>query len=184
MIILSYNLYKMGINMNINKNNIIKISIVTVVTIAILIIAYISFNIYNNRRIESTYSDIEEYLNIDMANIEAEQIDYYIEKKDVAVANYEKSEMNYTLKSSINPKKNLVDTNHNWGPNILMYCDVSDNEQVQVISCLDENNLSVMKAEWNDNGQYYSMYTDNLTTREDFLLEVNKVVIESHIKNK
>lgn len=42
------------------------------------------------------------------------------------------------------------------------------------------DNIKYMKALWYDNDKYYSMVTDNLVTREDFLQEVNRVIIANH----
>ena len=164
------------------NKKIIKIIMIILVVIILAVVVFICVDMYNNRKIIATSDEISDYLDINLSNIEAENIDYFIEKKDIAGATYIKGEVQYTLKSSSNPKRDLVDTNHKWGANILMYCDVEENEQVQVISCLDEDNLSIMKSEWYDNGLYYSMYTENLTNREEFLLEVNKVVLDNHIK--
>ena len=163
------------------NKKIIKIVITVIVVLVLAIVAIFLVDNYNNRRIISTEAEIEQYLNISMTKIDAQNVDYFIEQKDVAGATYEKGEMNYTLKSSKNPKKNLTDDNHKWGANILMFCDVAEGTQVQVVSCLDEDNLSAMKAEWYDNGMYYGMITVNLTTREDFLNEVYKVVMDNHI---
>lgn len=167
-----------------NNQKIIKIAIGVVVVIILAIVTIFLVDNYNNRTINSSFDEIQDYLNINMVTVEARDVDYFIEQKDVAGASYEKEGMKYTLKTSSNPKKNLVETNHNWGANILMFCDVEENKQVQVISSLDEDNLSYMKAEWQDNGMYYGMITDSLTTREDFLHEVNKVVLENHVKEK
>lgn len=163
-----------------NKNNIIIVIIIVAIVAIISITAYLFIDKYNNRKIEMSQNEIEDYLDINVASVEAETVEYFVEQKDVVGATYDKGEMTYTLKSSKNPQKNLVNPEHNWGSNILMYCDVEDNKQIQVISSLDEDDLSVMKAEWQDNGLYYGMYTENLTTREEFLLEVNKVVLDNH----
>ena len=44
----------------------------------------------------------------------------------------------------------------------------------------DSEEMKYMKALWYDNDKYYSMVTDNLVTREDFLQEVNRVIIANH----
>lgn len=164
----------------INKK-LIKTIIVLLVVVILGIIIFIGVNIYNNRQLVATPEEIQDYLNISLIKKDAEEKEYFIEQKDVAVLSYTKGNMNFILKSTSNPQKDVVDNNHKWGPVIHMYCDVEDNLQVQVVSHMDEETQNYMKAEWTDNDLYYGIITDNLTTREDFLQEVNRVVLENHI---
>ena len=67
---------------------------------------------------------------------------------------------------------------------IMMTVICEDGTEVPVESkvALDDNNqeMRYMRALWYDNDKYYSMVTDNLYTREDFLQEVNRVIIANH----
>lgn len=69
-------------------------------------------------------------------------------------------------------------------PPIFMNVQCDDGAEVPVESyiAVDENGveLKYMRSTWYDNDNYYSMVTDNLTTREDFLQEVNRVIIANH----
>lgn len=67
---------------------------------------------------------------------------------------------------------------------IMMTVICEDGSEVPVESkvALDDTNqeMRYMRALWFDNDKYYSMVTDNLYTREDFLQEVNRVIISNH----
>lgn len=152
--------------------------IITLLIIAVLaVVVYIFLDVFHNQKTISSAEEISDYLNINIKNIEAEDIKYYIENEDIARAEYQKASMSYILKSSENVTKDVVNNNHKWGQKILMYCKLENGDEIEVISCLDEDNLNVMKAEWTYNGKYYGMMTENLVTREEFLQEVNRVVI-------
>ena len=67
---------------------------------------------------------------------------------------------------------------------IFMTTICEDGAEVNVESyvALDEDdNMKYMKALWMDNDKYYSMITEDLVTREDFLQEVNRVIIANHV---
>ena len=75
-----------------------------------------------------------------------------------------------------------VQLDYEFGTPIVMESICNDGKKVSVlaqVALTDEP--SIMKAEWMDNDNYYAMVTTKLTTREDFLQEVNKVIINTHI---
>lgn len=117
-------------------------------------------------------------INIDMKA--SSSVGYFIEDEDIARIEYSARGMDFTLKSASDNRKNLANLNHTWDTPILMTSICDDGSDIQVTSLIAVDNPKVMKAEWYDNDLYYSMDTKNLTTREDFLQEVNYIIIKYH----
>ena len=112
---------------------------------------------------------------------DGKHVEYVVEGDNIARINYDKKAMKFVLKASSDEYENLTNLNYVWGSPILMTSVCDDGAEVDVVSNLAEENTHIMKGEWYDNDLYYSMYTTNLTTREDFLQEINRVIIENHI---
>ena len=133
-------------------------------------------------------NELKDKLNIDMKDPEnASGIEYGVEGTDVARMTYTKTfesgaSMTFTLRSSSSLESIALELNEEWGASIMMttYCD--DGSDIQVLSNVSINNNQIMKAEWYDNDLYWTMTSDDLTTREDFLQEVNRVIIANHIE--
>ena len=101
---------------------------------------------------------------------------------------YDGNEMDFTLRASSSTEdiENSIglDVEFIYTPIMMtVICDDGSEIPVESKTALDEitDNIRYMKSLWYDNDKYYSMVTDNLTTREDFLQEVNRVIIANHI---
>ena len=133
-------------------------------------------------------NELKDKLNIDMKDPEnASGIEYGVEGTDVARMTYTKTfesgaSMTFTLRSSSSLESIALELNEEWGASIMMttYCD--DGSDIQVLSNVSINNNQIMKAEWYDNDLYWTMTSEDLTSREDFLQEVNRVIIANHIE--
>ena len=96
--------------------------------------------------------------------------------------------MHFVMRSSYAMEEDLAifDTKVEFSNDqpIFMTVICDDNTEVEVESyvALDEHGkMKYMKATWMDNDKYYAMVTEDLITREDFLQEVNRVIIANHI---
>lgn len=138
-------------------------------------------------------NEIREKLNIDIKQPEnAENLKYDIENNSIAKVAYSKiladgSVMHFIMRSSYSTEEDLAtfssDPQFSEQP-IFMTTVCDDGAEVEVESyvALDkDNNMKYMKALWMDNDKYYSMITEDLVTREDFLQEVNRVIISNHV---
>ena len=130
--------------------------------------------------------------------VEAKDINYVVEDDNIAKLVYKKTVadgnvMNFVLRiaSSTEDIENSIGLTDSKGADvefaytpIMMTVICEDGSEVQVESkvALDDQNqeMRYMRALWMDNDKYYSMVTDNLVTREDFLQEVNRVIIANH----
>ncbi len=122
----------------------------------------------------------------------AEDLTYGAENDTIAIVRYKKKvsedqEMEFVLRSSYSTEdiENSigVDVEFAYTPIMMtVICDDGTDVQVESKVALDFENdeLKYMKALWYDNDRYYSMVTENLVTREDFLQEVNRVIIANH----
>ncbi len=153
-----------------------------------------------NINVVADNNELKEKLDIDVKEPEdAQGIVYGIENDSIAVVRYKKKissgqEMNFTMRSSYSTEdidnsigllqKDGKEVDFAYTP-IMMTVICDDETEVPVESkvALDSENedMRFMKALWFDNDKYYSMVTDNLVTREDFLQEVNRVIIANHI---
>ena len=140
--------------------------------------------------------ELMEKLQIDIKDPESSNdIQYAIENDTIAKVSYKKvtsdgDEMNFVMRTSSSTEdiENSIGLDiefPEYNP-IMMNVICSDGTEVPVEAkvALDEENdkkYKYMKALWYDNDKYYSMVTDNLTTREEFLQEVNRVIIANHI---
>ena len=129
---------------------------------------------------------------------QADDLHYVVESDDIAKMTYKKTVsdgnvMDFVLRiaSSTEDIENSIGLTDSKGADIefaytpiMMTVICEDGSEIPVESkvALDENNqeMKYMRALWMDNDKYYSMVTDNLVTREDFLQEVNRVIIANH----
>lgn len=127
-------------------------------------------------------SEINDKLDILLEGIDSVAAPVYnIEDENIARADYVIEKMQYTLRASSDASKSLSNLEHNWGSPILMVCECDDGAEVDVDAQVSLDDYKVMKADWYDNDLYYSMTTKNLTSREEFLQEVNRIVLSNHI---
>ena len=168
-----------------------------VILVAAIIIVFVSVRIKksansNVKRVANTEA-IKEQLNIDIKEPDdASDVTYDIENNTIARVTYQKvvsegKTMNFIMRSSYSLEEDLTDlgyevTYSNQPIHMTSICD--DGSEIDVESYValgEENEMKYMRAVWFDNDKYYSMVTDNLVTREDFLQEVNRVIIANHI---
>lgn len=121
-----------------------------------------------------------------------DNIVYSIEGNNISKVSYQKqvsdgSLMNFIMRTSSSTEEIEssigLDVEFAYTPiKMTVVCDDGSEVPVEARVALDEDSESMkyMKALWYDNDKYYSMVTDNLVTREDFLQEVNRVIIANH----
>lgn len=159
--------------------------VLSVIAIVVIIVLIFRSNRINVVEVENI-SAIEESVGIKFVEpSDTKKISYGIEDDKVARIDYRKEvstgdNMNFILKSSSDLRDNMIGLKNKWGTPILMTVICDDEAEVEVISYVAADNYKIMKADWYDNDKYYAMSTDNLATREDFLQEVNKVIIANH----
>ena len=166
------------------------------VIVILLVFAVISAIIIGRgrpRSLSSSIQDIEEKLNISVKEPEeAESVTYDIENNTIAKVSYSKTVasggvMHFIMRSSSSEEEDLASFGHNIDFSdqpifMTVVCDDESEIEVEAHVALDnDENMKYMKALWMDNDKYYSMVTEDLITREDFLQEVNRVIITNHI---
>ena len=140
-----------------------------------------------------TKNELKSKLNVDVKEPDASgEVTYGIENDNIAKITYKKKisndeEMNFVMRasSSVEDIENSIglDVEFAYTPIVMnVICDDGTEVPVEARVALDEKTeeMRYMKALWYDNDKYYSMVTDNLVTREDFLQEVNRVIIANH----
>lgn len=176
------------------NGNVLKLGIIVAVIVVLAIIVAV---VMSNKKVvtqNSNTAEIKEKLNIEINEPEsAEEVVYDIENDSIAKISYAKKlpsgeEMHFVLRSSYAKEEDLENFGYNVGFEdaiaIMMSSVCNDGAEIEVESyvAVDENGrMKYMKALWMDNDKYYSMITDDLVTREDFLQEVNRVIIDNHI---
>lgn len=117
---------------------------------------------------------------------------YSVEGSNISKISYQKTVsdgnlMNFIMRTSSSTEdiENSIglDVEFAYTPiKMTVVCDDGSEVPVEARVALDakSENMKYMKALWYDNDKYYSMVTDNLVTREDFLQEVNRVIIANH----
>ncbi len=178
------------------------LSVLVLVAIIVAIILTRKTYVPIDNKIKGTITTKEELnkkFDVDIKDpVEAKDINYVVENENIAKLTYKKTVsdgnvMDFVLRVSsstedIENSIGLTDSKGNdvefaYTP-IMMTVICEDDSEIQVESkvALDDNNqeMKYMRALWMDNDKYYSMVTDNLVTREDFLQEVNRVIIANH----
>lgn len=125
-------------------------------------------------------AELSEKLDIDITGINDEKSKTYIEDENIGRIEYDLNGMNLTLKITKDVDKDLVNMYHEWNTDILMTATCTDGTKINVMANVAYDDPTVMRASWSDNNMYYSMTTQNLSTREDFLQEINRLVIQNH----
>ena len=147
----------------------------------------------------TTKEDIKQKLDVEFKEPDnANDLKYVMESDNIAKQTYKKTVsdgqvMDFVLRvsSSTEDIENSIGLTDSKGADvefaytpIMMTVICEDGSEIPVESkvALDDQNqeMRYMKALWYDNDKYYSMVTDNLYTREDFLQEVNRVIIANH----
>ena len=138
-------------------------------------------------------NEIKEKLNIDIKQPEnASDLSYDIVNNSIAKVTYSKilsdgEVMHVVMRSSYSTEEDLAtfstDPQFSEQPIFMTtVCDDGSEVEVESYVALDkDSNMKYMKALWMDNDKYYSMITEDLVTREDFLQEVNRVIISNHV---
>ena len=112
-------------------------------------------------------------------------IQYGIEDDGIARMDYARKSnngtMNLIFKMSKDPDKNLYGEYHNWGERIIhMDVECADGTIINVESYEALDDVTALIALWKDNNEYYSLFTKNVSTKEDFYREVNQIVAANH----
>lgn len=167
------------------------IKFITLIFLIVLLAAICIFIFLKNKtnyiKVEDSNA-LTDILGVEVATPDGGQnVKYGIENDSIAKIDYIKTyqggeKLPFTLRSSTNMEDDLVQLDYEFGTPIVMESICNDGKKVSVlaqVALTDEP--SIMKAEWMDNNNYYAMVTTKLTTREDFLQEVNKVIINTHI---
>lgn len=168
------------------------IAALAVVLILAVVIAVIIPRLRTATNVKSL-NEIKEKLNIDLKEPEnAADLKYDIVNNSIAKVTYSKklpdgSEMHFIMRSSYAMEEDLqtfsTDPQFSEQPIFMTtICDDGSEVEVESYVALDkDSNMKYMKALWMDNDKYYSMITEDLVTREDFLQEVNRVIIANHV---
>ena len=180
------------------KKRILIVGICLLAVLAIIVALFTSkFKIPRSKvykEVPSSKEELHKKLDFDLIDpIDSSEIRYGIENSSIAKVTYKKVvtdgiEMNFILRASYSTEdiENSIglDVEFPYTP-ILMTVICSDGSEITVESrvAVDpaDDEMRYMKALWFDNDKYYSMVTDNLVTREDFLQEVNRVIIANHL---
>lgn len=203
--IFCYNVYiAWGANMIKNKKKSLKLQtkhkwIIAIVAIYVIatIIAFVTikpFNFLKYVKSETVVSrdELRDKLDVDIKEpSDGKNVVYGIENDSIAKVSYKKvvsdgMQMDFVMRTSYSVEdiEKSIDTKIEFAYTpIMMTVVCKDGSEVPVESkvALDEKEaMRYMKALWYDNDKYYSMFTDNLVTREDFLQEVNRVIIANH----
>lgn len=178
---------------NKKKSNIILIVAGLAVILVLAIVMAVIVPRLNKGTNVKGLNEIKEKLNIDIKEPEnASDLTYDIVNNSIAKVAYSKilpdgKVMHFVMRSSYSTEEDLAtftsDPQFTDQP-IFMTTICDDGAEVEVSSyvALDkEGNMKYMKALWMDNDKYYSMITEDLVTREDFLQEVNRVIISNHV---
>ena len=123
---------------------------------------------------------LSEMVGFDVDSKNDENAKYYAEDDNIARIEYDLNGMHLVLKISTDGGKDLVNMYHEWSTGILMTTSCKDGTSIIVSSNTAIDDSSVMRSEWKDNNKFYSLTTQNLSTREEFLQEVNRYIIENH----
>lgn len=182
---------------SLDKNSKMAIIIVIAIILIAVVVAVVSVmkkqSTESNKERVSSNEVIKEKLDIDIKDPEdANDVVYDIEKGSIAKLTYTKEVsdgriMNFIMRSSYSLEEDLTDLGYeviySTQPiKMTVICDDASEIEVESYVALGEQNeMKYMRAVWFDNDKYYSMVTDNLATREDFLQEVNRVIIANHI---
>ena len=180
----------------------IGLSILILVAVVVAIILTRKTSTPVDNKIKGTITTKEELnkkFDVDIKEpVEAKDINYVVENENIAKQTYKKTvsggnAMDFVLRvsSSTEDIENSIGLTDSKGQDvefaytpIMMTVICGDGSEIQVESkvALDDKNqeMKYMRALWMDNDKYYSMVTDNLVTREDFLQEVNRVIIANH----
>lgn len=178
---------------NKKKSNIILIVAGLAVILVLAIVMAIIVPRLNKGTNVRGLNEIKEKLNIDIKQPEdASDLTYDIVNNSIAKVAYSKvlpdgKIMHFVMRSSYSTEEDLAtfttDPKFTDQP-IYMTTVCDDGAEVDVSSYValdEEGNMKYMKALWMDNDKYYSMITEDLVTREDFLQEVNRVIISNHV---
>lgn len=161
---------------------------VIIVTIVLILAIIIGLVVVKGKRIEEVESldKLVERLNVRIVTPQdSTNVKYGIENKNIARIEYSKEvsdgyTMDFVLKSS-SSTEDLVEYDNDFSSiAIMMTVICNDGSDVEVTSYVAADDTNIMKSEWYDNDLYYAMTTETLSSREDFLQEVNKVIIDTH----
>ena len=170
------------------KNNSILYAVVVVILLALLAVFMVNkkTSLAPTVGVENVDA-MREKLGIDIViPTDAKNVSYALRGDSVGVVEYDKTIANgnviHYILSYSKTSTNQLDTirGESWGTPIEMNVNTRDGKTVLVTSNVSNDDRKKMQGKWTDNEIFYSMATETLTAREDFLQEVNKLVINNH----
>ena len=170
------------------KNATVLYAVVVVILLALLSI----FIVHQKTALAPTVSvesleTIKDKLGIEIIiPSDAKNVSYALRGNDIGVVEYDKTVssgnvIHYILSYS-KTASNQLDyiKGETWGTPIEMNVDTKDGKKVLVTSNVSSDDKKKMQGKWTDNEVFYSMATETLSAREDFLQEVNRLVKNNH----
>ena len=167
-------------------------AIVVVVLLALLAIVMVQRKNATVRQmigIESV-KELNDKLGIELVvPTDAKDVKFAVRGDSIGVVEYDKTGKNGdTIHYILSYSKNASDKleyfrGESWSTPIEMNVDTRDGKTVLVTSSVSSEDRKRMQGKWTDNEVFYVMATETLTSREDFLQEVNRLVINNHKKS-
>lgn len=161
--------------------------------VIVILLALLSIFIVHTKTAQAPTVNVESLETIkDKLGIEiiipsdAKNVSYALRGNEIGVVEYDKTVSNgnvihYILSYSKTASNQLeYIKGETWGTPIEMNVDTKDGKKVLVTSNVSSDDKSKMQGKWTDNEVFYSMATETLTAREDFLQEVNRLVKNNH----
>ena len=170
------------------KNNSIVYAVIVVILLAVLAVFMVNkkTSLAPAVGVESVDA-MRDRLGIDIViPSDARNVSYALRGDSVGVVEYDKTVqsgnvIHFILSYSKNSTNQLeYIRSESWGTPIEMNVSVKDGKTVLVTSNVSNDDKKKMQGKWTDNEVFYSMATETLTAREDFLQEVNRLVINNH----
>lgn len=171
------------------NNHTILYAIVVVILLALLAIVMVNRKNASIRQMVGMESvkELNDKLGIDMiVPTDAKNVKFAVRGDSIGVIEYDKAGRNgdiihYILSYSKNASDKLeYFRSESWSTPIEMNVDTRDGKTVLVTSNVSSEDRKRMQGKWTDNEVFYVMATETLTSREDFLQEVNRLVINNH----
>lgn len=167
-------------------------AIVVVVLLALLAIVMVQRKNATVRQMTGIESvkELNDKLGIELVvPTDAKDVKFAVRGDSIGVVEYDKTGKNgdtihYILSYSKNPSDKIeYFRSESWSTPIEMNVDTRDGKTILVTSNVSSEDRKKMQGKWTDNEVFYVMATETLTSREDFLQEVNRLVINNHKKS-
>lgn len=170
----------------ISKVVFVGVAVVVILFFAIFIATKTMKTVIPNVAVVNNVTDLNKKLDATLVPpLEVKNVQYGIEGDGIARMDYarksENGTMNLIFRMTKDSDKDLYGEYHNWGERIIhMDVECADATIINVESFEALDDVTVLIALWKDNNEYYSLFTKNVTTKEDFYREVNQIVAANH----